>query len=110
MEFQRPTVLRESRGPWCITIAVSDEQMTQHLENPRPTGGKRALDGLVRAERLMQIAFILPCAVVAGWILGYLLDRWLHQHWIYLPGLLLGCVAGFIEVFHIVSKNEKDSQ
>ena len=110
MAFRPPTVLLGSPRLWCITIAVSDENMAQHLENPKPTGGKRALDGLVRAERLMQIAFILPCAVVAGWILGYLLDRWLHQHWIYLPGLLLGCVAGFIEVFHIVSKNEKDGQ
>lgn len=88
----------------------TNDTMAQKPPDPKTSGGQRALDGLVRAERLMQIAFILPCAVVAGWILGYLLDRWLHQHWIYLPGILLGCIAGFIEVFHIVSNNEKDEQ
>jgi F0F1-type ATP synthase assembly protein I len=66
------------------------------------------MGGLVRAERLMQIAFILPTALVVGWLAGYLLDKWLHQHWIYLVGILLGCVAGFVEVFHIVQKNEKE--
>ncbi len=27
--------------------------------------------------------------------------------WIYLPGLLIGAVAGFIEVFRLVLNNEK---
>ena len=65
-----------------------------------------AVDAIVRAERLLQIAVILPLSVVVGWLLGAGLDKWLHQHWIYLPGILLGAVAGFIEVFRIVQKNE----
>ncbi len=84
--------------------------MPEHPNRSRPPQPSGALGGLVKAERLMQIAFILPCAVVAGWLVGYLLDKWLHQHWIYIVGLLLGCVAGFIEVFHIVLENEKDNQ
>lgn len=74
---------------------------------PIPKRSAGALGTLVRAERLMQIAFILPTAVCVGWLLGYLLDRWLHQHWIFLPGILLGCVAGFVEVFQIIKQNEK---
>lgn len=69
-----------------------------------------ALGGLVKAERLMQIAVALPISVLVGWGIGALLDKWLHQNWIYIPGILLGCVAGFIEVFHIVQQNEKDMQ
>lgn len=87
--------------------------MTESAPNQNKDGAKRpsgALGGLVKAERLMQIAFVLPTAVVVGWLVGYLLDRWLHQNWIYIPGILLGCVAGFIEVFHIVQQNEKDMQ
>jgi F0F1-type ATP synthase assembly protein I len=85
--------------------------MLDPVPNPKSSGGKSsgALGGLVRAERLMQIAFILPTAVVVGWLFGYLLDKWLHQHWIYIVGILLGSVAGFVEVFHIVQKNEKES-
>ena len=78
--------------------------------NRNQNGPKGALGGLVKAERLMQIAVALPVSVLVGWGCGVLLDKWLHQHWIYIPGLLLGCIAGFIEVFHIVQQNEKDMQ
>lgn len=68
------------------------------------------VDGLVRAERLFQIALILPLSVVVGWAIGAGLDKWLHQQWIYLVGVVLGCVAGFIEVFRVVQKNEESSE
>jgi len=65
------------------------------------------VEGVVRAERLFQIALILPVSVIAGWLIGVGLDKWLHQHWISMVGLLLGAVAGFIEVFRVVRKNEE---
>lgn len=68
---------------------------------------KGAVNSIVRAERLTQIAFILPAAVVVGWLLGAGLDKWLHQHWIYLVGIILGCVAGFIQIFRLVLGQEK---
>lgn len=58
---------------------------------------------MVRAERLTQIAIILPAAVFVGWIAGAGLDKWLHQNWIYLVGLVLGAVAGFIQVLRLIS-------
>ena len=67
----------------------------------------RAVDGLVRAERLTQIAFILPAAVLVGWLAGAGLDKWLHQHWIYLVGIILGCAAGFVQIFRLVLGQEK---
>jgi len=76
----------------------------QGRQTPKRSG---ALDGLVRAERLLQIAFILPAAVVVGWAAGAGLDKWLHQSWIYLVGLGVGAVAGFVEVFRLVLNNEK---
>jgi F0F1-type ATP synthase assembly protein I len=83
--------------------------MPSHTPNPhlKPVRRSGAVDGLVRAERLLQIAFILPAAVFVGWLIGAGLDKWLHQNWIYLPGLLIGAVAGFIEVFRLVLNNEK---
>jgi ATP synthase protein I len=65
---------------------------------------------LVRAEKLTQIAFILPAAVFVGWALGELLDKWLHQHWIYLVGIVLGAVAGFVQIFRLISSTEKDDK
>lgn len=58
---------------------------------------------LVRAEKLTQIAFILPVSLVVGWVLGAGLDKWLHQSWIYLVGILLGIAAGFVQIFKMVT-------
>jgi F0F1-type ATP synthase assembly protein I len=66
--------------------------------SPKPGPSKDgALHSLVQAERLVQIAIVLPAAVFIGWAVGALLDHWLHQHWIYIAGLLFGAVAGLFE-------------
>jgi len=67
------------------------------------------VDGIVRAERAIEIALVLPISLVVGWGLGALLDKWLHQHWIYLAGIVLGAVAGFIEMLRLVKDTEKSS-
>jgi len=61
---------------------------------------------MIQLARYSQIGFALPAATVIGWILGTLLDRWLHTSWLYLAGLLCGIVAGFIELIRVVSKPE----
>jgi len=50
----------------------------------------------VQAEKLMQIALMLPCAGFIGWLAGYGLDRWLHQAWIGMAGAVFGIVAGLV--------------
>ena len=68
-------------------------------QNPNPVGKKRsaALEGIVKAERLTQIAFVLPLAVLIGWGMGALLDKWLHTQWIYIVGVIFGAIAGLTE-------------
>lgn len=56
------------------------------------------MNTLVQAESLLQIAFVLPAAVLIGWGAGALLDKWLHTNWIYIVGLLFGSAAGLVEV------------
>ena len=56
------------------------------------------MDTRVKAESLLQIAFVLPAAVLIGWGGGVLLDRWLRTNWIYIVGLLFGSAAGLVEV------------
>ncbi len=52
----------------------------------------------VQFARYSQLAFILPAATAAGWLIGAGLDKWLHTTWFYLAGLLLGIAAGFVEL------------
>jgi F0F1-type ATP synthase assembly protein I len=62
----------------------------------------------VQFARYSQLAFVLPACTVAGWLIGAGLDRWLHTTWIYLLGLLLGIVAGFVELIRTVMSSESD--
>lgn len=62
----------------------------------------------VQLARYSQLAFALPAATFMGWIIGALLDRWLHTQNLYLIGLLLGIVAGFVELIRAVAKTEKE--
>ena len=52
----------------------------------------------VQLARYSQLAFVFPAATVAGWLIGAALDRWLHTTWLYIAGLILGIVAGFVEL------------
>jgi len=45
-----------------------------------------------------SLAFMLPLATFIGYVIGYLLDKAFHTHWIYIPGLLFGIAAGFVEL------------
>ncbi len=56
----------------------------------------------VQFARYSQLAFMLPAATAAGWLIGIGLDKWLHTSWLYILGLLLGIAAGFIELIKTV--------
>jgi F0F1-type ATP synthase assembly protein I len=75
-----------------------------------PEDGKQpgALGSLVEAEKLIQLAFLLPAATVVGWLIGVGLDRAFHQTWIYIVGLLMGAAAGFVQLFRTVLQNTKE--
>ena len=72
---------------------------------PNPSAPKRraqsALTSLVEAEKMMQIAILLPSAAFVGWILGMWADKLLHTSWIQVFGILFGGVAGLIYVIRI---------
>lgn len=59
--------------------------------------------------RYSNLAFVLPAAIVAGLIIGHLLDRWLQTSWITLAGLFVGCIAGFAELIRGIIRSTKDS-
>ena len=73
-------------------------------EPPKPN----PVQSLVGVQSLMQLGFLLPVTVVVGWGLGLGLDRWLHQHWINIAGLILGAVAGFVQIFRVVLAHTKE--
>ncbi|HZQ96324.1 MAG TPA: AtpZ/AtpI family protein [Candidatus Sulfotelmatobacter sp.] len=59
----------------------------------------------VQFGRYSQLAFMLPAGTVAGYLVGALLDRWLHTSWISIVGLLLGTTGALIELIRAVSRD-----
>jgi F0F1-type ATP synthase assembly protein I len=55
----------------------------------------------------LGLAFMLPLAVAIGYVIGYLLDRWLGTHFFYIVFLLLGIAAGFIELIRQLQKDTR---
>jgi ATP synthase protein I len=74
------------------------EDRQQSGSDSRRSGG---LDSLVKAEQLMQIAFVLPCAMVLGWGIGWTVDHYFHMHWAIAVGLVLGIVAGMVSAIRM---------
>jgi uncharacterized membrane protein YfcA len=64
----------------------------------------------VQAEKLMQIALVLPSAVVIGWLGGAWLGGRLHQHWIAIAGIIFGSVAGLFYLIQQAMAIEKNSR
>jgi len=59
--------------------------------------------------RYSNLGFVLPGAIVAGLVVGHLLDRWLHTTWITLAGLFVGCILGFAELIRGIIQSSKES-
>jgi F0F1-type ATP synthase assembly protein I len=79
-------------------------------ESKPPEKDSSGLRGYIEAEKLMQVAFILPSAVVIGWGIGWWADSHLHQHWIAIAGIVFGSVAGLYYVIQQAVATEKNSR
>ena len=73
--------------------------------SPEPQGPNKKKNPWVQFGKYSQLAFMLPAGTVAGYLLGALLDRWLHVNWISIVGLLLGTAGGLIELIRTISRD-----
>jgi len=76
---------------------------------PRDNDPPERKSMLVQLASYSQLAFIFPAATVAGWLIGLALDHWLHTTWLYLAGLILGIVAGFVELIRTVTSSDSEN-
>ena len=84
------------------------------IPDPKPgskQGGKDPglFSGWVQAEKLLQIAFVLPGSAAIGWLLGAWADRRLHQSWMTIVGILLGSALGLIYTVQMAVAAERSS-
>jgi membrane associated rhomboid family serine protease len=69
-----------------------------------------AVDAWVQAEKLMQIAILLPAAAFIGWLAGAWLDSRLHQGWIAIFGTVFGSISGLVSAIRMAMAAERSSR
>jgi ATP synthase protein I len=80
------------------------------IPDSKPHGKASGIvDAIVQAEKLIQIALVLPCAAFIGWLAGAWLDSRLHQSWIGLVGIVFGGASGLIYVIRLALTTDKDA-
>jgi F0F1-type ATP synthase assembly protein I len=76
-------------------------------DSNQPSKMSSGLKGYVEAEKLMQIAMVMPAAVAIGWAAGYGADHLFNTHWLTIVGIILGCVSGLVYVIQVAVLAEK---
>ena len=74
------------------------------IPEDKPQTGPRRTPGLasyVQAEKMMQIAFVLPSALVLGWGAGWWVDHHFHSHWATITGVIVGIAAGMVSAIRL---------
>jgi F0F1-type ATP synthase assembly protein I len=84
-----------------FTRPIPDPKPQAKSSSGRPKSSS-GIDTLVQAEKLMQIAILLPSAAFIGWLLGAWLDSRLHQSWIGIAGIVFGGISGLVYVVRLV--------
>jgi len=79
----------------------------QHEDQHDNQNAEQKKNFWLQFARYSQLAFVLPAALVVGWLVGAALDRWLHTTWLYLAVILLGIAAGFIELIRTAMRDTK---
>ncbi len=87
--------------------AVRGGEASSPVAMPGPDdNSKKDRSTWVQMAKYSQLAFVFPAATVAGWLIGVALDRWLHTTWLYIAGLIVGIVAGFVELIRAALSSE----
>ena len=68
------------------------------------------VQAVVEAEKLLQLALMLPCAAVIGWFLGAWADKHFHQSWIAIAGVVFGAIAGLVYVIRMALSAERNTR
>lgn len=71
-------------------------------QSPQPGASEpRKPSAAAQLAKYSELAFVLPAGAIGGWLLGALLDKQFGTHWIYLLGLVLGFIGGFVRIIRV---------
>jgi F0F1-type ATP synthase assembly protein I len=65
---------------------------------------------LIWLSKYLSLALTLPASVVAGYILGAMVDHWMHAPILRAIGIFLGMAAGLTQIFRELTRDERRSK
>jgi uncharacterized membrane protein YfcA len=72
------------------------------IPDHKPRGKARGVvNAIVQAEKMMQIALVLPCAAFIGWLAGAWIGARVHQPWLGALGVVFGGASGLYYVIRL---------
>lgn len=80
--------------------------------NPNTKQHNKIIGGVAlwaQAEKMMQIALLLPSAAVIGWLAGAWADMHLHTRWLGPVGIAFGGISGLVCAVRMALSAGKDS-
>ncbi|HET9741120.1 MAG TPA: AtpZ/AtpI family protein [Terriglobales bacterium] len=75
---------------------------------PKEQPEKSEKNNWSEVNNYIELAVIFPAATLIGWIIGHILDVYLHRDWIQFVGLGFGIAAGFIQLFRVGLKASRE--
>jgi F0F1-type ATP synthase assembly protein I len=70
-----------------------------------------SMDMWARAMSYLGLSFAVPAGALAGYALGWFLDRHLHtQPVLAVIGVLAGSAAGVVEIIQVILRREKSAR
>jgi ATP synthase protein I len=110
MSNRQYSVRKFARG---LRIVYNHEGMPFHRPLPNSDSRSKLSSGvsaIVEAEKLLQLALMLPCAAVIGWLIGAWADKHFHQGWIAIAGVVFGSISGLVYVIQMALKAERTTR
>ena len=77
---------------------------------PPDTESDQKRSFLLTIAKYSQLGLVLPVATLTGWLLGAGVDRVFHTTWLYMGGLVLGIVAGFVGLLRVAFGMQDNSE
>lgn len=88
---------------------ANHESSNASQHDHQPSGDEdNKKNGWAQFAKYSEIAFIFPAATVVGLFVGIALDHWLHTTWLSIAGLLIGILAGFVQLVRLVISSKSD--
>src|SRR5579863_1623270 len=80
------------------------------IPDDKARSNSNGFQSLVQAEKLMQIAFVLPSATIIGWLAGAWAGNHFHVSWLAVAGVIFGSISGLVFVVRLAMDAEKSTR